>query len=49
MLAELVHSIADFANQVCLFFAMTVDVYTFPVYFMIPGSMSLCPVALLFI
>jgi divalent metal cation (Fe/Co/Zn/Cd) transporter len=35
MLAELVHSVADFANQVSsfrffFFFAMAVNVYTFP-------------------
>lgn len=46
MLAELVHSVADFANQVSLFFAMAVDVYTFPAYFMTRNKES---VALLFI
>lgn len=46
MLAELVHSVADFANQVSLFFAMAVDVYTFPLYFMTRNKES---VALLFI
>jgi divalent metal cation (Fe/Co/Zn/Cd) transporter len=39
MLAELVHSIADFANQVS-FFRMPVDVYTFPLCFITKNKES---------
>ena len=45
MLAELVHSVTDFANQVWLCFAMGVNVYTFPVYFM-TGTENLWPYCL---